>query len=416
MSPGDPSCYRVMMVAGEASGDLHGGNLAASLMRLKPDITLFGIGGSRMRAAGVDTRVDIAQLAVMGLTEILLHYRRLRGILHQMQDLIRMERPDLLITIDYPGFNLRLARYAKGLGIPVLHYISPQVWAWREHRVRTIAKSVDKIAVLLPFEVSFYAKHGVSATFVGHPLVDEVKPTMTREEAVTRFGIDTRHPTVGLLPGSRRGELNRLMPLLLESAFLLRQRFPDLQFLLPLASCLKREELAAWLEPATTLREEGHGLYHYITRHSEPVPITMVEGLTYDVMQCCDALITASGTATLEAALMNVPMVVVYKLSPLTYAIARRMIKLPEVALVNIVAGESVVPELIQHQASPERVATATTRFLEAPDYAQGIREKLAAVRQKLGAPGGTENVARLVLEMLENRKLSDSSNRGKRS
>ena len=407
MSPDERPGRRVMMVAGEASGDLHGGNLAAALRRLDPHLTLFGIGGSRMRDAGVETRFDISELAVMGLVEVLRHYRRLRRILGEMQRLLREERPDLLITVDYPGFNLRLARHAKRLGIPVLHYISPQVWAWREHRVKQIAESVDRMAVLLPFEAPFYERHGIPVRFVGHPLVDEVRPGMERSEAQARFGIEPEHPVIGLLPGSRQGELKRLMPLLLESASRLRQRFPGLQFLLPLASSLKREEMEAWMEPIPADRRKESGVHRYASRHSDPVPITLVEGLGYDVMQCCDLLITASGTATLEAALMNVPMVIVYKVSPLTYAIARRMIKLPNVGLVNIVAGESIVPELIQHRARPDAVVAEAERFLRDPDHAEATREKLAAVREKLGQPGGSENVARLALEMLENGRQS---------
>jgi len=400
------------MVAGEASGDLHGGNLAANLRQLNPGIALFGIGGSRMRAAGVDTRIDIAELAIMGLVEILFHYRRLRSILHKARQMLRDEQPDLLITVDYPGFNLRLARYAKELGIPVLHYIGPQVWAWREHRVKRIAESVDKMAVLLPFEEAFYKKHGIPVHFVGHPLVDEVKPTMSVDEARRHFGIDAERPVIGLLPGSRPGELQRLMPLLLESAVRLRQRFPALQFMLPLASSLKREELERWMEPLIDKLGE-RGVYRYKSRHPEPLPVIVVERLGYDVMQCCNVLITASGTATLEAALMNVPMVIVYKVSPLTYAIARRMVKLSDVGLVNIVAGDRIVPELIQHQARPDKVVTATARFLEKSDYTGDTKNKLAMVRQRLGRSGGAENVARLALEMLEKRDLPKLSNRG---
>ncbi len=397
MPRGEPATRRVMIVAGEASGDLHGGNLVAALSRLNPDIEFFGIGGSRMRAAGVDTRVDISELAVMGLVEVLLHYRRLRGVLWQMQELLRSERPDLLITVDYPGFNLRLAKTARELGIKVLHYISPQVWAWREHRVRTIAQRVDMMAVLLPFELPFYEKHGVPVRFVGHPLVDSVKPGMERSEAQRLFGLDPSRKTVGLLPGSRRGELKRLMPVLLESAALLRQRFPDLQLLLPLASSLNPQDLAAWLEPVP---EQGEN--RYISRQNGSLQIVVIEQHGYDVMQCCDAIITASGTATLEVALMNIPMVIVYKISPLTYAIARRMISIPHVGLVNIVAGEPIAPEFIQHAARAGKIAAATARFLEDADHAQGTRKKLANIRQRLGKPGGSENVARLALEMLD--------------
>ena len=400
MPQGERSTYRVMIVAGEASGDLHGANLVTALRQLNPEVTFFGIGGTNMRTAGVDTRVDLSELAVMGLVEVLLHYRRLRGILRQMQVLLREERPDLLITVDYPGFNLRLAKTARALGIKVLHYISPQVWAWREHRVKTIAERVDKMAVLLPFEVPFYEKHGVPVRFVGHPLVDSVKPSVERSEAQRLFGLVPSRPTIGLLPGSRRGELKRLMPVLLESAALLKRQFPDLQLLLPLASSLDRQDLSPWLRPLPE-QTEGH-FSLYTAQNDESLQIKVVEQHGYDVMQSCDAIITASGTATLEVALMNIPMVIVYKVSPLTYTIARRMISIPNVGLVNIVADELIAPEFIQHEAKADTIAAATARFLTEPDYAQLTREKLAKVRQKLGKPGGSENVAQLALEMLD--------------
>jgi len=392
-----------MIVAGEASGDLHGGNLVTAMQQINPDITFFGIGGTNMRAAGVDTRVDISRLAVMGLVEVLLHYRRLRGILRQMQKLLHSETPDLLITVDYPGFNLRLAKTARKLGIKVLHYISPQVWAWREHRVKEIAKQINMMAVLLPFEVPFYKKHSVPVRFVGHPLVDIVRPAMSLNEAQRCFGLDSSRQTIGLLPGSRSSEIQRLMPILMETATLLKQQFPDVQFLLPLASSLNLQDLAPWLKPVPAQPESGN-IHHYIHKHNKSLQIKIIKHHSYDVMQSCDAIITASGTATLEVALMNVPMIIIYKVSMLTYIIARRMISIPNIGLVNIVADELIVPEFIQHEARPDKISAATARFLEEPDYAREIKAKLATVRQKLGNPGGSENVARLVLEMLEDR------------
>ncbi len=403
MLPGERPSRKVMIAAGEASGDLHGANLVTALSRLNPDVTFFGIGGRNMRAAGVDTQIDISELAVMGLVEVLLHYHRLHRLLRQMQDLLRSKRPDLLITVDYPGFNLRLAKTAKQLGIKVLHYISPQVWAWREHRVKSIAQRVDMMAVLLPFEVPFYEKHGVPVRFVGHPLVDSARPTMQRSEARHLFGLDPDCKTVGLLPGSRRGEIKRLMPVLLGSAARLKQQFPDLQLLLPLASSLNLRDLAPWLEPLPAQTDSPH-LHLFTTRQGKPLQIKVIEQHGYDVMQSCDAIVTASGTATLEVAMMNVPMVIVYKVSPLTYAIARHMINIPNVGLVNIIAEKQVVPEFIQHQARADKIAAATARFLEEPGHAHAVRKKLAAVREKLGKPGGSKNIAQLAQEMLESR------------
>ena len=401
MSPRERSTPRIMIVAGEASGDLHGGKLAEALLRLNPGAKLFGIGGTRMRAAGVDIRTDISELAVMGVVEVLLHYTRLRRVLRRAQEMLRSERPDLLITVDYPGFNLRLAGSARKMGIRVLHYISPQVWAWREHRVKSIARRVDMMAVLFPFEVPFYEKHGVPVRFVGHPLLDSVHPTMQRAVAQRYFGLDPARPVVGLLPGSRRAELRRLMPLLLESATLLQKRFPDLQLLLPLASSLNMADLAPWLDPETEEPSQPFSRPCSAVHHKS-LRVQVVEQQGYDAMHSCDAVITASGTATLELALLGVPMVIVYRVSSLTYAIARRMIRIPDVGLVNIIAGETVVPELIQHQARANKVASATARFLEEPDLARATRRRLATIRQKLGRSGGAENVAQLALEVLD--------------
>ncbi len=404
MSPPEPRPARVMIAAGEASGDLHGGNLAEGLLRLNPGADLFGIGGAKMRAAGVDVRIDIAELSVLGLTEVLLHYPRLRSVLRRAERMLERERPELLITVDYPGFNLRLARSARRRGIRVLHYISPQVWAWRERRVKSIVRCVDMMAVLFPFEVPFYEKHGVPVRFVGHPLLDGVRTTMGHTESRRRLGLDPVRPVVGLLPGSRRSELRRLMPLLLESAALLRQRLPGLQLLLPLASSLEMADLAPWLAPLTR-DAASHPCIPCAAIHQRSLRILVVKQRGYDAMACCDAAITASGTATLELALLKVPMVIVYKVSSLTYLIARRMIRIPDVGLVNIVAGEEVVPELIQGRARADRVAAATARFLEDPELTRSTREKLAGIRRKLGCAGGVENVARLASGMLDRQR-----------
>jgi lipid-A-disaccharide synthase len=373
----------VMIVAGEASGDQHAAYLVENIRRQAPNVRVSGIGGHHMREAGVEVLVDSSELAVVGLVEPLLHFRTIYGALQLMRRRLREERPDLLILTDYPDFNLRLARTAKELGIKVLYYISPQVWAWRQKRVFKIKELVDMMAVVFAFEVPFYEKAGVPVRFVGHPLVDEVGSELSRDAAVSALGLDPTRKVLGLFPGSRRSELKRLLPTLLQSAALLHRRFPELQFVLPRASTLSKAQLAPYLEGST-------------------LPISVVEGRFYDTVQACDAIVTASGTATLEIALMGKPLAVIYRVSPMSYRIMSRLIKVDHIALCNIVAGKRAARELIQDDATPEAIAEEASRLLEENDYAEQVRKDLRDVRKNLGDGGGSRNIANLALEMLE--------------
>lgn len=371
-----------MIVAGEASGDLHGSRLVAEALRLDPGLRFFGIGGSKMRATGVETLVDASEMAVVGLVEVIAHFDVIYRAYRTLKRIIRSDPPDLLILIDYPDFNLRLAQLAKRAGVKVLYYISPQIWAWRVGRVHKIARVVDRMAVVFPFEAPFYEQAGVPVTFVGHPLVDAVCPIMTRPAAQAAFGLDPERKTVGLFPGSRRNEIKNLFPTILDAAKLLKARFPELQFILPLASSLSREEIAPYLS------ESG-------------LDIRVVEEQGYDVMQVSDAIITVSGTVTLEIALIGVPMVIIYRVSPLTYEIGKRLIRVDHIGLCNIVAGERVAPELIQDAANPDLIAAEIATLLTDTGRASAIRAKLHAVRDKLGEGGCSTRVAELVLAML---------------
>ncbi len=371
-----------MIVAGEASGDLHGAGLVREARKLDPGLFFFGIGGRRMREAGVETLVDSAQMAVVGLVEVIAHFGIIARAYLALKKIIATDPPDLLILIDYPDFNLRIARLAKRAGIRVLYYISPQVWAWRVGRVKKIGRVVDRMAVVFPFEVPFYERERVPVTFVGHPLVDTSHPSMPREEAQAQFGLDPARKTVGLFPGSRIHEIERLLPVILDSAKLLKERFPDLQFILPLASTLSRSDIDPYLS-------------------SSGLDVTVAEGQGYDVMQVCDAIITVSGTVTLEIALIGVPMVIIYRVSPFTYEVGRRLVKVDHVGICNIVAGERIVQELIQHDAEPARIAGEIERILTDPVYAATMKKKLSSVREKLGSGGGSTRVAELVLAML---------------
>lgn len=373
---------RIMIIAGEASGDLHGSALVRESLVIDPALHFFGIGGALMRAEGVETLVDAREMAVVGLVEVAAHFPTIYRAFRKMERILLDSPPDLLILIDYPDFNLRLAKVAKKAGVQVLYYISPQVWAWRVGRVKKIARLVDRMAVVFPFEVPFYQKEGVPVSFVGHPLVDSVRPTMSIDEARQAFRIDSGRRTVGLFPGSRKQEIRTHLPLLLQSATILKERFPDLQFILPLASSLERADIAPYLD-------------------ASDVAVSIVEGMGHDVIQVCDAIISVSGTVTLEIALLGVPMVIIYKVSPLTFMVAKRLIRVDHVGICNIVADKRVVRELIQHEAEPRLIADEIARILTDSSYGEEIRQGLALMRNRLGDGGCSSRVARIVQEML---------------
>jgi len=372
-----------MIVAGEASGDIYGADLARETVKLDPNLHFFGIGGERMREAGVETLVDSSEMAVVGLVEVLKHFNVISSAFLKLKKILLNEPPDLLILIDYPGFNLRLAKIAKKAGVKVLYYISPQIWAWRQGRVRKIARLVDHMAVILPFEAPFYERAGVPVTFVGHPMLDMVQVSMERDQAAASFGLDPARQIVGLFPGSRRNEIDRLLPVIVGSAVRLKQRFPGIQFVLPLASTLSADAITPQLVNA--------GLNVIITRER-----------IHDMIRACDAVISVSGTVTLEIALVGTPMVIIYKLSPLTYQLAKRLVKVPNIGLCNIVAGETVVQELIQDQANPERIATEIERLLTDNSYAGSVSGKLRSIWSKLGNGKASARVAQLAFTMME--------------
>ena len=373
----------VFIVAGEASGDLHAANLCKELLGIDNSIQLQGMGGKNMREAGVDVLFDASQLAVVGIVEVLFKYRMIKGVLNQIQEHIKQSPPDLLILVDYQEFNQKLAAYAKSLGIKVLFYIGPQVWAWRPKRVYKMARIVDQMAVIFPFEVDLYKKANVPVEFTGHPLVDEVAADKTIEQARTALSLEDK-TTVGLFPGSRMGEIERLLPIMLASAKLLRNKHPELQFVLPLASTVQREDLIEYGKDLVELN------------------VQLIENNTYDVIQACDSIIVASGTATLEIGLIGTPMVITHKLAALSYFILSRLVKIKHIGLVNIVPGKEIVREFIQHEATPENLAAETLRILEDENYKQTMRDELAKLRELLGTGGGSKNIARLAYSMLE--------------
>ncbi len=381
-----------MIVAGEASGDLHGANLVKAMRSHEPDLVFYGMGGVELAAAGVEILCDARQLAVVGLVEVFAHLPDIIAAQRVLKKRMKEDRPRLLILIDFPDFNLRLARKAKILGIPIFYYISPQVWAWRSGRVKTIGRLVDRIGVILPFEEQFYRDRGVAARYVGHPLLDSVKVEMSRDTFCARFEIDPDHKIVGLLPGSRKKEISALLPTFLEAAKRMQQKYQKhVVFLISLASTITEEDL---LE---------NGLEEY----RRFVDIRIVRQNRYDMMAACDAVVAASGTVTLELAILNIPMVVVYKVSPQTYYLGRLLVKIKYFSLVNLIADAPVVPELLQDQGNPGSIEVELA-FLLFDDYTRRkMQEGLALVRERLGGAGASEKTARLALEIMK--PLTDS-------
>lgn len=373
-----------MISAGEASGDMHAANIVKALHKIEPDIEVYGMGSAQLREAGVDLLIDSADIAVVGLVEVLANYRKIVKILNILRDSLRTNPPDLLVLVDYQEFNFKLAETAKSLGIKVLFYVSPQIWAWRQHRVHKIGKIIDMMAVILPFEEKFYLDANVPVRFVGNPLVDKVIPNKTREACFETYGLDANRKVIGLFPGSRRGEIKRVLPLQLAAAERLIKERPDLQFIIPVARTLNKEIFADHLKQHSRLK------------------IILVEDLSYNVMQCCDSIISASGTATLEISLMGIPYCITYKIAHISYAILKQMVKIKHLGLANIIFGKEIIKEFIQYNTRPEDIAAETIRTLDDTDYRNEMIENLQTVREMLGKTGGINNMAELILEMLE--------------
>lgn len=371
-----------MFSAGEASGDKHAAAVFRAMRERLPGLRGSGMGSSAMREAGIELTVDSSGIGVVGLGEVLRHYGAIRRALTTMQHAVCTQRPDLLICVDYKEFNLKLARHAKACGIKVLFYVSPQVWAWRPGRVKKYGAAIDMMAVIFPFETRFYEAHNIPVRYVGHPLVGRVQASAAREVLMQEFGLNAEHPVIGLLPGSRKAEVQRLLPVMLETATLLFKQNPSLQFILPQAATIPAELIQPLLAAAS-------------------IPVTCIQERSYDVLACCDAALVASGTATLETALMGVPMAVVYKVSPLTYTLLKPLIRIPDIALVNIVAEHRVVQEFVQKAAEPHALAQEMQRLLNDADYRAQIRHDLAEVQTRLGTADGVNTMAQLACDML---------------
>ncbi len=377
---------KILLVAGEASGDLHGSRLVEAIQSADPEVQFFGVGGERLKRAGMELLYPSQSLSVVGITEVFFKLGIILRALQGLKKSIDRERPDLVILIDFPDFNLRLAKIAHRRGIPILYYISPQVWAWRPKRIKLIARLVKKMIVFFPFEVPLYEAAGVDVEWVGHPLLDIVKPILSKEKAFQQFGLDPNRRTVGLLPGSRIHEIERLLPPLLASAHLLQQEIPGLQFVIPLALGIPKALLSPWIRNIS-------------------VPVKVVEGFTYDVMNLSELLIAASGTVTLEGAILGKPMIIVYKVSLLSSWVARALIRLDHIGLVNLVAEKEIAPELLQRDVNPQRISDEALRILRDPILSRKMAEAMGEVRQKLGEPGAAQRAAHIVASLLRERE-----------
>ncbi len=374
----------VMLIAGEASGDMHGAKVVKALKK-KTDLKFVGIGSKALRKEGVQIVMDSHELSVVGITEVFSKLPHiLRGIKTAKRTICRF-KPDLLILIDFPDFNLFIAGIAKRMGIPVLYYISPQVWAWRSGRVKKIRRLVDHMAVILPFEADFYRKHSVSVTFVGHPLLDNVRPLSQANFEKNISG----PPVLGLLPGSRDKEVLNLLPIMLDAVTRLKVHFPDLKVLVSLASSLDRSFVEEIIE-----------------KYQGSLKVELVEGGASNTFNQSAVLVAASGTVTLEAALAGIPMVIVYRVSPLSYRLGKALIRVKYISLVNLIARRELLPELIQEKASSENIFSAVKNMLDNPGKLAFLHKKLLWMRSAFGGPGASDRVADIALDMIKRKKI----------
>ncbi len=385
--------FRVMFVAGESSGDLHGGGVVRELKSHFPDAGLFGIGGDAMQAAGMELLHHTREMSVLGFAEVIRHLPFFRRVLRECEDLLKSRKPNVLVLIDYPGFNLKLARAARASGVPVVYYISPQVWAWHASRVKQMKECVDKMLVIFPFELEIYRNAGIPVEFVGHPLLEQFISAHDSPEAIlaakrqflNRNGLDSAKPLVALFPGSRKQEIERILPTFVSAVAVMR----------------KTAAVQAVVGAAPSLTRES------IQKHLNAAGISLVENQTPALQRFADVAITKSGTSTLELAIAGTPMVVAYKTSALSYAIGKSMAQIDMIALPNIVAGKKIVPEFIQSDATPENISHAALALLNDAELHTQTKSELAAVRASLGTPGASEKVAEVVGKYSQTGKMA---------
>ena len=375
-----------IIIAGEASGDTHAAHLVNSILEIKPNTRFSGLGGPKMRESGVELYEDLTKVAVVGFTEVLKHFQFFRKCFYLILKKVQEIRPDAVILVDYPGFNLRLAKKLKKLGCKVIYYISPQVWAWKESRVNLIKKCVDKMIVIFPFEKEFYQKHHYAVEYCGHPLLDILQVKKNNEEFLKSVGLSTAKLTIGLLPGSRNKEVDRHFPVMFQAAQMIHKRFPQTQFI---------------VARAPTINGLNMDQQQFTFPGGIPIPIRVVEEKFYDCINACNFCIVASGTATLEVALFNKPMVIVYKTSCVSFLLAKLFVKIPYVGMVNVLAGKKIVPECLQRQANPNHIAKACLDLLTDETKLAEMKSELKKVRDALGEQGASDRAAKEVIKIV---------------
>ena len=373
---------QILIIAGEASGDMHGAGLVTELRKLYPDIDFYGLGGDRMKETGLEIFYHINRLSFMGFYEVLKNLGFFRQVMKKMTQILDERKPDLAILIDYPGFNLKLAEEIKKRKIPLVYYISPQVWAWGKGRIKKIRKLVDKMIVVFPFEEKIYKDAQVDVDFISHPLLDVVKTSLTKNEFRNKLGIKENEILIGLLPGSRIQEIKKILPTMLSSCEIVKPRLKDLKVAVSLAPTIGKNLLESFL---TQTRLE----------------IVLVENFTYDLMRYSDFLLVKSGTSTLEAAIIGTPFLVIYKTGFLTWLVARSLVKVPYIGMVNLISGKKIVPEFVQYDAKPKRIAFEMYNFLTDKEKYLNTKEELSRVKERLGEKGGYKRGAEIVFRML---------------
>jgi lipid-A-disaccharide synthase len=369
-----------LIVAGEASGDMYGAEVARCLFRKYPACQIYGLGGQRMRDAGVKIETDMRHTAVVGPFEAISHLGKLYKVFRRLADRIEIERPAAAILIDFPDFNLRLAKRLKDAGAPVIYYISPQVWAWRPGRVNQIRDLVDKMLVIFPFEEQIYREAGVNVEFVGHPLIDMVRATKSKQQFCADYKLDPRQPIVALLPGSRRKEVRYILPTMCQAADQIAAQKPETQFVVPIAPGLDRQLIESIIQSR---------------------PITVIANETYNAIRYSRAAIVASGTATLETALLGTPEVIVYRISGATWFLGKFLLKVRLFGIVNIILGEEVVPELFQDKMTPDNVSKAAIRLMDDVWLQSRIRGNYERLRRQLGSGNVPERVVEAVAQVI---------------